>query len=253
MDESRVGSKGAFSSHVTSIPPELSSILTLHCNVETTNFSAKSRIDTADNDFERLQGNISPFPSAPVYAARLNGLIHSLAAAENAVVESIKARRTLIKELEKLLASHTDLLGVEQTKLNTLLRRKVEMENRKRDTEKAIIRTLPGQHKEDGPLDGLTQSLICDLERPEMEELTPPPLDAPPGSPRLAGNRGDKATGFLLRTVDDDSSPNSDQYAEFEESVTSGVEILSNLPSHRQASADRVRVSKKRRLDDTTD
>ncbi|KAL2759262.1 hypothetical protein ACRALDRAFT_2033869 [Sodiomyces alcalophilus JCM 7366] len=177
VEKSKAGSNGAFGPNTGSIPPELSRLLTLYCAVETTRLPSKSSTYTADNDWASLQGDGPSLSSAPVYAARLNGLIRSLATAEGAVMESIKARMTLIEELEQLLGSHRNILATDEAQVATLARRKAEIEGKKRDVEMAIIRTFPSQDKQNVSLDDFTRSSLAEPARPEMEELTPPPLD----------------------------------------------------------------------------
>lgn len=143
-------------------------------------------------------------PTPPVHAARLSQLLKSLATAECSVSEIIKSRQSLIQGLEKLLETNRSALAKEQSHLHELSRRKTETETKKREVEDGIMRGLSvvsvenspaihgnGDASSDGPA-GVSEG---DVERPEIEALTPPPVEAltPAMSPKL--NPMDKNDG----------------------------------------------------------
>jgi regulator of Ty1 transposition protein 103 len=119
-------------------------------------------------------------------------LLKTLANAEGAVLESIKARRDLISGLEKLLETNRAALQSEETQYEDLAEKRTTAEVKKREVEDEILRKLPSEEAGSGGLGGDDEHLNGnggveneDLERPQMEELTPPPVefDAPVGSP----------------------------------------------------------------------
>jgi regulator of Ty1 transposition protein 103 len=105
------------------------------------------------------------------------------------VAESIKARRTLIEGLEKILGTNRAALAADEAQLSELSARRNEIDTRKKDVEDAIMRGFasnsnPGTPA--GPGDGspgANQSPITpapEPDRPEVEALTPPGYPQPP-------------------------------------------------------------------------
>lgn len=135
-----------------------------------------------------------------MHAARLSGLLKSLATAEGAVAESIKARRVLIEGLEKILDNNRTSLKTEEAQLATLTERKEEIEAKKREVEDGIMRGLaaadeshPTPRDDDSgvlPTDlSTTGRESADPERPPVEDLSSPSVEAltpepsPPSAP----------------------------------------------------------------------
>ena len=110
-----------------------------------------------------------------------------LASAENAVSESIKA---LLAGLETLVEKNRTTLAQEESKHSELSTRKSAIDVKKRDVEDMILKGLnsaeaspvtPGVPGSDPrPNGGEVQrdSVSLDPERPDVEELTPPPPEA---------------------------------------------------------------------------
>lgn len=129
-------------------------------------------------------------PTPPVHAARLNGLLKTLANAEGAVAESIKARKLLIEGLEKILDTNRSVLASEEVQLSELSSRRSEIDNKKRDVEESIMRGFSNSNPATPVGDGspgaqhspLTpgQSGSVEPDRPEVEALTPPGYPQPP-------------------------------------------------------------------------
>ena len=120
-------------------------------------------------------GPNSTVPSAPVYAARLSGLLKTLAQAEGAVDQCVKARRELVAELQKVLDTNRNALISEEDQLETFVQRRMEVEDKKTEVEKAIMAGLP----DDEPYykNGTNDQPDSEPDRPEIEELTPPPVE----------------------------------------------------------------------------
>jgi regulator of Ty1 transposition protein 103 len=130
-------------------------------------------------------------PSPPMHAAGLAALVKKLAVAEGAVTESIKARQALVAGLEKLLETNKVKLQHEEAQVLDLRTRKDAIESRKRKVEEAILKGLSAAETNEisaaAPLPAATTSPAAQ-ERPQMEELTPPPMESftPVGSPQQA-------------------------------------------------------------------
>jgi regulator of Ty1 transposition protein 103 len=153
--------------------------------------STRTSVNAANQDYTKLTDPVAAAPSAPVHAARLNGLLKTLANAEGAVAESIKARKILLEGLEKLLDTNRLALAAEETQLDELSNRKIEIDNKKRDVEESIMRgftsnSSPGTPVGDGSSGagpGTQHSPITptpEVDRPEIEALTPPGYPQPP-------------------------------------------------------------------------
>ncbi|KAI3400211.1 hypothetical protein diail_4096, partial [Diaporthe ilicicola] len=144
-------------------------------NVSKSSLSLKAKTANAEQEYAKNTDPKQPTPSAPVYAARLNGLLKTLATAEGAVAECVKARTELIGALEKLLGTNKASLETEEKQLAELAERKSSIEQKKADVEMAIMRGLADQ----GPTnrDGQSASPVPEPHRPEVEALTPPPIE----------------------------------------------------------------------------
>ncbi|KAI1811354.1 DUF618-domain-containing protein [Poronia punctata] len=184
-----------FATASSSLPAELSPLATPQHNVSKSLLSSKSAVKTANADYGDLMGPGSTVPSAPVYAARLSGLLKSLAQAEGAVEQCVKARRELVNQLQKLLDTNRSALLDEENELETIMQRKAKVEDKKTEVERAIIAGLPN----DEPYitgEELNDDRGAEPDRPEIEALTPPsndeeefepePNSAPERSPEVA-------------------------------------------------------------------
>ncbi len=136
-----------------------------------------------------------------MHAARLSALLKSLASAEGAVSESIKARRALIAGLEKILETNKAALAGEETQHAKFSSRKGIIEAKKREVEDGIMRGLSAESSPvsthatlgtdaklhiNGKASSQTHnnSSAEQIER-HIEEPTPPPIETltPVGSP----------------------------------------------------------------------
>lgn len=116
-------------------------------------------------------------PSAPVYAARLNGLLKTLSNTETAVAEIVTARESLVTALESMIQEHKTALEADISARLQISGRKTETEEKKQQVELAIMRAL-GPGDGNGPAaDGDQVTLAQEPGRPEMEALTPPAME----------------------------------------------------------------------------
>lgn len=162
-----------FASSSTSIPSEFAPLVSAHQKVGKLSIPLKATVSNANQDYEKQTDPSTAPPSAPVYAARLNGLLKTLANAESAVAECVEAREGLISGLEKILDTHRLALATDKDTVSELLRRKGEIEEKKQQVEVAIMRALgPAENNGDSG-EGGSASPAPEPDRPQMEALTP--------------------------------------------------------------------------------
>lgn len=199
------GGHGIFSKSAPSIPADLVPLVAPQQTITKLSSTTATQIAAANTDYQKqTDPNVSP-PSAPVHAARLNGLLKTLANAEGAVAESIKARTLLISGLEKLLDANRAALAKEQEEHAQLSARKSKIDSKKREVEDAIMKGFattssnpatprdgghegsPGTPRKDG-------TTPQEADRPEIEALTPPPFErlsvTPPASAQQQQQQG---------------------------------------------------------------
>lgn len=254
LDKARGTAKASFGSPGIggpSVPAELTPMVTSFQNVSKLNLPTKTAISTANQDFEKLTDPTTPVPSAPVYAARLNGLLKSLASAEGAVAECVKARKDLIGELEKLLSTNQEALASDEKQYIELTTRKAETEGKRREVELAIMRGLPTHEALQSPGNGASAS--PEPERPEVEALTPPPVEAftPPAMEALTPPPAEDEPPSPQHAEADGAGSASSQ--SFQPPPASGIEMLSALASQYQSMPVSANGSNKRRRLDGDD
>ena len=209
-------------------------------NVSKLILPTKTTTNTASQDYDKLTDPSTPLPKQPVYAARLHGLLKTLANAEGAVAECVKARKELIGALEKILGSNRDALANEEAQLVTLAARKREIEEKKADVELAIMRRLGPVEARGSTPDGADTGPQPEPDRPEVEALTPPAIDedegaATPQSPPIRSPISAKTPSFQPTPA------------------APGIEMLSNLASQYQSLPVATNGSNKRRRLDVSD
>jgi regulator of Ty1 transposition protein 103 len=194
VDTSRAPRKQALGGSLfsaSSIPPELTQVAPLATSLQKAELNTKPAVAAANQDYEKHTAPGIPMPSPPMHAAGLAALVKKLAVAEGAVSESIKARQALVAGLEKLLKDNKDKLDHEEEQVVDLRTRKDAIESRKRAVEEAILKGLSAAETNKisaaAPLPAATTSPVTQ-ERPQVEELTPPPMESftPVGTPQQA-------------------------------------------------------------------
>jgi regulator of Ty1 transposition protein 103 len=176
------GSPFGSTSTATSIPSEFAPLVTAYQKVNKLSTPLKTTIRSADQEYEKQTDPSTPVPSAPVYAARLNGLLKTLANAESAVAECVKAREGLVSGLESLLNANRSALENERSIAAQLTSRKAEIEDKKHQVEVGIMRALGPADSNGSPGQGDSSVTPPEPDRPEIEALTPPafePFEAP--------------------------------------------------------------------------
>ena len=201
LDKSRSTGKkpllgGSLFSSGSAAPSELQPLVSLQVAVAKATATTITTTQTANHEYDKLTDPSKTTPSPPVHAARLSALLKSLASAEGAVSESIKARSALLEGLETLLESNKRSLEKERGQHFELTTRKNTIDAKKRDVEDGIMRGLSAEEGTAGVAQGLAgptpngrgHDTSSELERPQHEELTPPPVESltPTTSPHLA-------------------------------------------------------------------
>ncbi|KAI3330962.1 RNA polymerase II-binding domain-containing protein [Ustulina deusta] len=168
----KAGLGGSIFGSASSFPAELTSLVAPQQNVSKVALSTKPVIKSANTDYAGLMAPGSTVPSAPVYAARLSGLLKTLAQAEGAVEQSVNARRELVSQLQKLLDTNRNALIADENELENVMQKKLKVEDKKEEVERAIMAGLPndepyptGNSQDDQPAE--------EPDRPEVEALTP--------------------------------------------------------------------------------
>ncbi|KAI0515357.1 RNA polymerase II-binding domain-containing protein [Xylaria bambusicola] len=233
----KAGLGGSIFGSASACPAELTPLVAPQQNVTKVALSTKPTMTSANKDYDGLMAPGSTVPSAPVYAARLSGLLKTLAQAEGAVEQSVKARRELVNQLQKLLDANRNALIEDENELENVMQKRLKVEDKKEEIEKAIMAGLPndepyptGNAQEEEP--------AVELDRPEVEALTPlsndedfepEPNPAPEWSPEFPPEDTDFSR--VVPTMQTTSSIGS---------PSKSVEISAN-------------GAKKRRLEDTSD
>lgn len=207
LDKSRSSStKGGgasiFSSNSNNVPKELLPLVAPQQTLSKLVLSTMTSTKAAAQDYENLTDPNLAAPSAPVHAARLNGLLKSLANAEGAVAESIKARKVLIYGLEKILDANRTALQVEESQITEISKRKLEIDNKKKEVEDAIMRGFVTNSNPSTPVGDGTPTMnqlpitnAPEPDRPEVEPLSPPGYSDPIGSPVSAFDVSERSHG----------------------------------------------------------
>ncbi|CEJ54575.1 Putative DUF618 domain protein [Penicillium brasilianum] len=164
-------------------PSELQPLVPLQVAVTKAAMTSNTSATTASTEYIKLNDPQGPKVTPPVLAARLGTLLKALAHAENSVSEVIKSRRALIDGLEKILATNRSELEKEESLVAQFGEKKAETDTKRREVEDLIMRG----YQDDDSLTATGQGNgNAEPPRPEIEALTPPPVEAitPVGSPK---------------------------------------------------------------------
>ena len=203
----------------------------------------KTAVSSANQEYDKLMGPGATVPSAPVYAARLSGLLKTLAQAEGAVEQCVKARRVLVGELQKLLDSNRAAVLADEGQMDTFEGKRLDVEDKKNEVERAIMAGLPN----DEPYMSSNGLGLSDHHQsapePEVEALTPPPME--------------QDVSEQQPSQPPQWSPDLPQEATFQQQqapAAPGLEMFSNLAAqYKSVPVPAANGSKKRRLDDGDD
>ncbi|KAL9104610.1 MAG: hypothetical protein Q9163_000475 [Psora crenata] len=244
-------------------PPEIQPLVSLQIALSKASVTTASAVPTADAEYEKLTDPSKSVPTPPVYAARLSSLLKSLASAEGAVAESLRARTALVEGLEQMVEINKAAIMAEESQQASLASRKNTIEAKKREVEDGIMRglsaesspvNLQGSTVSDPRMNGRTSATPLtptDPSRPDVEELTPPPEGSATPVPREIANSA-------AVTDDQYQALNNQGPMVLGEQLTglpaqAGADLLSslNIPPVRQyAGNSGGGLLKKRKLDD---
>lgn len=168
-----------------SAPPELQPLIPLQTDVTKATVTAEPVINNANAEFDKLVDPNATTPTPPVHAARLQSLMNALAKAEGAVADGIKARQALIAGLAKIIESENKALQLDEMTREKFASKRVKIEAKSREVENLIMRGMASGDA--GHMNGAPSSSDDDVQRPDVESFTPPPMEAesltPPGEP----------------------------------------------------------------------
>jgi regulator of Ty1 transposition protein 103 len=224
------------------VPSEITPLVAPQQTVSKLALSTKTSVNAANQEYDRITDPNTSTPSAPVHAARLNGLLKTLANAEGAVAESIKARKILIEGLEKILNNNRSALAADESSLVEISGRRDAIEAKKRDVEDSIMRgfatnspVTPANEGTPGQNDASTTP-TGEPDAPEFEALTPPAYEAiSPQSPPQNQLSFEEAVPAQQSTAP----------------ATAGSDLLASLSGSYQGSRQESNGSiKKRKLND---
>lgn len=180
----------------SSVPTELQPVAQQHAALSKAETTARPLVNKANTDYADQTNPDAAVPSAPVQAGRLSSLMKSLASAESAVNDSIKAREELIGGLEKVLEVHRRKLAEEATTASGLSMRRTSIEAKRKEVEDVIFRRVNAEDVSSlipSSANGAAGEVSTAQNgngggSPEMEGFTPPPPDVetftPTGSPK---------------------------------------------------------------------
>lgn len=184
LDKARGAPKSGFGGSPfgasSSVPSEFTPLVSAHQKVSKLSVPLRTLVSSASEEYDKHTDPSTAVPTAPVYAARLHGLLKTLANAESAVAECVKAREDLVSGLEKMLETNRSALESDRNAGAELLKRKEEIEDKKQQVEMAIMRALGPAEGNGSPEEGGSVSPPPEPDRPEMEALTPPALEDEP-------------------------------------------------------------------------
>lgn len=184
-----------FQDTTTAIPQELQSIVASQNALSKASLTTQPLVAQSATGYAALidgaRDGTHPVPTPPAYAAQLNALIKTLASAEDAVAEKLKIRKALIDGLEKLIKANAAELAAETDQHMEINAWHIVTKNKREEVEDSIMHGLPqsNDHLSATATVALTNVAAHDeVDRPEVERFTPPPIDSttPPGMPPSA-------------------------------------------------------------------
>jgi regulator of Ty1 transposition protein 103 len=252
------------SSPSSTVPQELQLLLAPQQSVTKLTPLAMLALSSANADYDKITNPNNDTPSAPVHAARLNGLLKTLANAESAVANCVRARQELVGALEKMLQANRTSLETGEKDLATIQSRKTTIDSKKQEVELSIMRGLAANEQEQSPGAAGSTSPPQELDRPEVEALTPPhetsgpeveELSPPPQvleMPDVDGLPGNRHVNLSSAS----QVPPAPQPQHRGLPSAPGIEILSNLASQYQSvplAVNGAQGIKRRRVDSNED
>ena len=164
-----------------SVPAEMKDLVNLHTNLAKAAIASEAATTTAANECDQLMSPTAPTPTPPVHAARLNQLLKSLSAAHSSIQTTLAARDALLAGLEKVVNDNRTAREQEEMQIQNLECQRPEIEDRKAKVEDAIMKGISAEEEvnSSASMDHIDSATGGDQDilRPEIEQLTPPPID----------------------------------------------------------------------------
>lgn len=196
----------------SSVPAELQPLTKSHAAISKAETMSRGLLTKANTEYTEQTSPAAAQLSPPVQAGKLSALLKSLASAESAVNDSIKARNDLIQGLENVLRAHRTKLQEEEKTLQDLVGRKNGIEVRRKEVEDSILGRISAEESngfESSGTDGANNGMANNMDGPEVEGFTPPPPEmesfTPSGSPTLAPQPEAAAAGLTEDPLEYDS------------------------------------------------
>jgi len=147
----------------------------------------KPAVTSANSEYEKYTDATEPPPPPPVQLTRIAELVKSLASAEVAVSECVKARKALIESLESMVSQHREALEIEEAQLDEIRRQQQTIEAAKREVEADTNQDL-AVHGSTTPIGSpdVGSTLVHDVET----------STAPPGTDDESGHNAPAFNGY---------------------------------------------------------
>ena len=152
-------------------PLEFVPLLKTHKGITDKMSSVTIATGSANTEFQK-QFDTEQLPAPPVYAARLSSLLKTLDSADAAIKGAIEARRSHIRNIERLLEQSKAALARDEQTATELQAKRQKTEETKDSVEKLIMENMDSGDGE-GEGDRSSGDKTPD-ESPEIEALTPP-------------------------------------------------------------------------------
>ena len=155
------------------VPLEFVPLLKTHKEIRDKASTIAIATGTAKNEFHK-QFDVEQLPAPPVYAARLSTLLKTLDTADNAVKGAIEARKSHIRNIERLLEQSKSALAKDEQVAADLAAKRAKTEETKASVENLIMKDL---EENASGVDGSRtprEESPDELRSPEIEALTPP-------------------------------------------------------------------------------
>lgn len=167
------------------VPLEFVPLLKTHGEISEKTSSVTIATGSANTEFQR-QFEAEQLPAAPVYAARLSSLLKTLDTADIAVKGAIEARKSHIRNIERMLEQSKAALAKDEQTAADLAGKKKRTESTKASVEQLILEGME-ENSNSNNNNGNNSSGSGDrggtpggnttpdgLKSPEIEALTPP-------------------------------------------------------------------------------
>jgi len=155
------------------VPLEFVPLLKTHKEIRDKASTIAIATGTAKNEFHK-QFDVEHLPAPPVYAARLSTLLKTLDTADNAVKGAIEARKSHIRNIERLLEQSKTALAKDEQVAADIAAKRAKTEETKASVENLIMKDLEENASTEGGSRTPREESPDGLQSPEIEALTPP-------------------------------------------------------------------------------